>query len=166
MDQSGERMYDKNMHSNPRDPLMRINLALAIWFCLKQGQFEDCGNFFQAKNSKDGTGSSCYCGQLAKLFLTFKDVLNNYIQSNHCNGHGIRKGAGTFAICVEQPFLHQYLLSQIMGTGPWAKYWIFTGTLQKLWGCFFGAIAGWHGSKFRIFWSPPLPLYDGRSNGR
>jgi hypothetical protein len=98
-DQSGERMYDKNMYSNPRDPLVSINLALGIWFCLKQGQFENCGNLFQAKNSKDGTASSRYCNQLAELFCTYKDLLTNYIRSDHCNGHGIRKGAGTFAMC-------------------------------------------------------------------
>jgi hypothetical protein len=51
MDQSGRRMYDKNMYSNPRDPLVSINLALGIWFCLKQG----------------------------RAFLTYKDLLMNYI---------------------------------------------------------------------------------------
>jgi hypothetical protein len=35
MDQSSKRMYDKNMYSNPRDPLISINHALGIWFCLK-----------------------------------------------------------------------------------------------------------------------------------
>jgi hypothetical protein len=79
MDQSGERMYDKNMYSNPRDPLVSINLALGIWFCLEQGQFENCGNLFQAKNLKDGMASTGYCGQLAELFCTCKDLLTNYI---------------------------------------------------------------------------------------
>jgi hypothetical protein len=91
-------MFDKNMYSNPLDLLMSINLALGIWFCLKQGQFENSSNIFQAENTKDGTASARYCKQLAELFIKFTDVLVSYIRINHCCPHGVRKGSGTHAL--------------------------------------------------------------------
>ena len=97
-DLSGKRMYDKNLYSNPEDPLTSVNLALAVWFCLKQGQFEQSANLFQNVDTKDGTASSKYCSQLTELFSKFKTNIEQYIRSDHCNAHGVRKGASTQAL--------------------------------------------------------------------
>jgi hypothetical protein len=97
-DLSGAKMHDKNMYSNPGDPLTSINLALAVWFCLKQGQFKESANLFQDKDTKDGTASSRYCSQLTTLFSRFKEILESYIRTDHCNAHGVRKGSGTHAM--------------------------------------------------------------------
>ena len=44
MDKKGEKLVQKHVYANPKDPIICPNLAIGIWFALNQASFESLRN--------------------------------------------------------------------------------------------------------------------------
>ena len=78
-----------------------------------------------------GTASKIFCDILLKVARTFPEVISQYIRVSRFNGHGIRKGAGTYSVsCSTVPHCLRQL--RIGGIGQWERCLTFTSILGLL----------------------------------
>jgi hypothetical protein len=96
-DQTGDKVRDKHLYSNPHWPLGSVNLALGVWFCLEVERFQRTSLLFNEEKNQDEAASSKYCYQFQELFREHETEVRNHIRWEHSNVHGVRKGSATFA---------------------------------------------------------------------
>jgi hypothetical protein len=96
-DQVGESSHDKHLFGNPFDPLVDLNLAMAIWFGLDPVQWGNHEDFFRFGDANAESAAQRYCSQLSMIFKKHWDELVNYIRPTRANTHSIRKGSGTYS---------------------------------------------------------------------
>ena len=96
-DQSGEKLHDKHIYSNPFEPTVDCFLGLGVWCCLEASQFENSEFLFKSDDTKDDAASQRYCTQLTQMFAKHSESLRAYIREDRANSHGLRKGAATAA---------------------------------------------------------------------
>ena len=78
-----------------------------------------------------GTASKIFCDILLKVARTFPEVISQYIRVSRFNGHGIRKGAGTYSVsCSTVPPPIVSIVHR--GIGQWERCLTFTSILGLL----------------------------------
>ena len=87
----------KNCYANPHKPELCLFLALGCQISLNAERLGKTEKFFLNPGTKLGTASARFCTQLGQLITKHHEIARQYLRTSHCNGHGIRKGSGSYA---------------------------------------------------------------------
>ena len=97
-DQTGQKVTDKNLYSNPYNPNADLYLALGIWFFFQRSNFKEDGLLFGKTKLKERNASQNYSNQFFHLKDRNKNLLSLYCKDlDRIKTHSIRKGAATNA---------------------------------------------------------------------